>query len=511
MGNVFNIVNFFGKTPVSQGTTATKISVPVPTQAGTLIYNGSSQSASWNNYDTDKMTLLGVYAAYSAGSRNVEFKLNDPELYEWSDGVTAERRQVTWVIERATVALPSQSGTLTYSGSAQSPSWSGYDTAKMTISGTTSATNAGSYTVTFTPTSNYQWSDSTTAAKSVTWTIGKATGSLTLSTYSHSFSSASSYTVTATRSGSGAISASSSNSSVATVSVSGTSITITAKATGSATITVSCGADTNYTAPASRTVSVSVSLISSTLKNNSWAQIQSVAKTGAGSSYWSVGDRVSVAISGTVGSLAFSGTYDCFIIAFNHSDSGTEYGITFQFGKNVNTGKDIVFVDKYFDKDCYNAAFVMYRSATNQGGWASSYMRNTICSAFLSALPSALRSVIAYTTIYTDNVGGKSSSESSISSTSDKIFLLSEYEVTGKYSLANYYEQWYQSQYTYYASGNSKVKYYYANSTYTEGTWWTRSPYYGDSYSFVYINNLGSVNSTDAGYSLGFAPVFRVA
>ena len=51
----------------------------------------------------------------------------------------------------------------------------------MTIGGTTSATNAGTYTVTFTPKGNYKWSDGTTTAKSVTWKIGKAKNVITVS------------------------------------------------------------------------------------------------------------------------------------------------------------------------------------------------------------------------------------------------------------------------------------------------------------------------------------------
>ena len=45
----------------------------------------------------------------------------------------------------------------------------------MTVSGTTSATNAGTYSATFTlkDTTNYKWSDGTTAAKTVSWTINK--------------------------------------------------------------------------------------------------------------------------------------------------------------------------------------------------------------------------------------------------------------------------------------------------------------------------------------------------
>ena len=155
------------------------------------------------------------------------------------------------------LTVPTQSGTLTYTGSAQSPSWSNYSSPSLTLGGTTSGTNAGTYTATFTPKANYKWSDGTSSAKSVTWKIGKAAGSLSLSASSMTIdtnSTTGSFTVT--RAGNGAISASSNNTGVATVSVSGNTVTVTKKSAGSATITVSVAAGTNHTAPASKTCTV---------------------------------------------------------------------------------------------------------------------------------------------------------------------------------------------------------------------------------------------------------------
>ena len=42
------------------------------------------------------------------------------------------------------VAVPVQNGVLTYDGTGKTPSWTGYDPSKMTISGTTNGVNAGS-------------------------------------------------------------------------------------------------------------------------------------------------------------------------------------------------------------------------------------------------------------------------------------------------------------------------------------------------------------------------------
>ncbi len=159
------------------------------------------------------------------------------------------------------IPLPVQAGTLTYNGKTQSPAWSGYDAAKMTMGGVVSGINAGTFTATFTPKRGYCWQDGSRDAKNVTWRIGKANGSLVLSTTSISLdNSAKTGTITVTRAGNGAITAISSNTSVATVSVSGTTVTVTAVGSGSAVITVKVAEGTNYSAPASKTVNVTVAL-----------------------------------------------------------------------------------------------------------------------------------------------------------------------------------------------------------------------------------------------------------
>lgn len=154
---------------------------------------------------------------------------------------------------------PSVVGSLTYTGSAQSPQWSDYDESKMTIGGETSGTNAGSYTTTFTPVDGYSWPDGTTDAISVTWSIAKAAGSVTLSKTSVSVAAGSSTKFTVSRSGDGAISVKSSNTGVAKVALSGTTVTVTGVAGGSAIITVSVGEGTNHLAT-SKTCSASVTV-----------------------------------------------------------------------------------------------------------------------------------------------------------------------------------------------------------------------------------------------------------
>ena len=491
----------------------------IPAQSGSLTYNGSAQSPVWSGHDAAKLTIGGTTSGTNAGSYNATF--TPGANYQWSDGTTTAKT-VAWSIGRASVGVPSQSGTLTYNGSAQSPVWSGHDAAKLTIGGTTSGTNAGSYNATFTPVSNYQWSDGSTAAKTVAWSIGKAAGSSSLNKSSLALSTGTmSGTISVTRAGNGAVSASSSNTNVATVSVSGTTVTVTAKAKGTATITVKVAEGTNHTAPANRTCSVSVTLPTTSLNDNTWATIKEVSDAGQGENYWSVGDTKRITINGKVGNFTFSNlAIDAFIIGFNHNSSreGTNR-IHFQIGKIG--GKDVCLCDsQYGSGQSGNGYFNMNPNNSNSGGWNGSYMRKTLlgnsgtpssppANSMLAALPSDLRAVMKSVTKYSDNTGGSPDNASYVTSTTDYLFLLAEFEYHGARSYANSAEKNFQLQYSYYKAGNSKVKYKHGE-TGTAAYHWCRSVYVGGTHDFCLVSTNGGAGSSNAYYSWGAAPGFTV-
>ena len=491
----------------------------IPAQSGSLTYNGSAQSPVWSGYDAAKLTIGGTTSGTNAGSYNATF--TPGANYQWSDGTTTAKT-VAWSIGRASVGVPSQSGTLTYNGSAQSPVWSGHDAAKLTIGGTTSGTNAGSYNATFTPVSNYQWSDGSTAAKTVAWSIGKAAGSSSLNKSSLALSTGTmSGTISVTRAGNGAVSASSSNTNVATVSVSGTTVTVTAKAKGTATITVKVAEGTNHTAPANRTCSVSVTLPTTSLNDNTWATIKEVSDAGQGENYWSVGDTKRITINGKVGNFTFSNlAIDAFIIGFNHNSSreGTNR-IHFQIGKIG--GKDVCLCDsQYGSGQSGNGYFNMNPNNSNSGGWNGSYMRKTLlgnsgtpssppANSMLAALPSDLRAVMKSVTKYSDNTGGSPDNASYVTSTTDYLFLLAEFEYHGARSYANSAEKNFQLQYSYYKAGNSKVKYKHGE-TGTAAHHWCRSVYVGGTNAFCLVTTNGGAGYDNAGISWGAAPGFTV-
>lgn len=490
----------------------------VPTQNGTLIYNGQAQSPSWNSFNEDTLTLGGVTTGTNAGSYVATFTPKDK--YVWADG-TQDPKQVTWVITAATLTVPTQKNSLTYTGSAQTPTWNNYDSEKMTIGGTTSGTNAGTYTATFTPKTNYKWSDGTTGAKSVSWSIAKATGSLSLNKTSIDLTAAKTTdTITVTRAGDGTISAVSSAPSVASVSVSGNTVTVTGNAKGQATITVSVAAGTNYTAPASKTCSVGVTLPTTTLKDNSWATIREVSSAGLGANYWAVGDTKEITLNGTVAGYTFSNLkINAFILGFNHNSAKEGANrIHFQIGKIGSTA--VALCDSTYNSSSTSACFHMNNSNTNSGGWNGSYMRKTVLGnsntptsplsgSLMAALPSDLRAVMQSVTKYSDNTGGGSNTASYVTATTDYLFLLAEFEVFGTRNYANSAEQNYQAQYDYYKAGNSKV----ANNHSAVSTavwWWLRSAAYDDSYRFCDVYTGGACGTYNAFYSAGVRPGFAV-
>ena len=514
----------------------------------TIVVREGAYATSKDDEDAAYKLKVTTRNQYSTNGLQITGLTNGTTYYisffpETTDGgVNASTSQrATGVPNRITIAnVPSQSGSLTYTGSAQSPSWSNYNTTYMTIGGTTSGTNAGSYNATFTPKADYRWSDGTTTAKTVAWSIAKAAGSLTISPTSITLNMNNpTGTITVTRAGDGVISATSNNTNVATVSVSGNKITVNNvnQSNGSATITVKVAAGTNYTAPSNKTCSVTASFISKTLSDNEWDAISSVSSTG--SSYWSVGDRKPVTINGTVGTKSINGTYYVYILGFNHNSSREGNGITFGgFKTALSGGTDICLVDdNYNDYSTGGQKWfnMNHSSNTNSGGWKGCDLRydvlgstNTnngdatsttatspVSGTLMAALPSDLRAVMKPMNIYTDNTGGGSNTASYVTKTVDYLPLLAECEIFGDsygYSgsgYANDAEKNYQKQYDYYKAGNSKVKYRHT-ATGSTAFWWERSPLCSDSTAFCGVYTSGNANNRNASYSYGLAPAFRL-
>ena len=257
------------------------------------------------------------------------------------------------------------------------------------------------------------------------------------------------------------------------------------------------------------------------LNNNDWATIRAISDASQGANYWAVGDTKTITINGKVGNTTFSNlSVDAFILGFNHNSSREGANrIHFQIGKI--SGVHIALVDSNYGRGGSSASyFQMNAGSTNEGGWNGSSMRKTLLgnsgtpsrppsNSLLAALPDDLRAVMKAVTKYSDNTGGGSNTASYVTSTTDYLFLLSEFEYHGARTYANSAEQNYQARYDYYKAGNSKIHYKH-NATGTAANAWCRSVYSDDYYTFCRVDTVGSASNGSARFSRGVTPGFAV-
>ena len=261
--------------------------------------------------------------------------------------------------------------------------------------------------------------------------------------------------------------------------------------------------------------------IGTALNDMTWEQIQAISDAGKAADYFNLGDTKTITINGKVGNTTFSNlSIDAFIIGFNHNSAREGANrIHFKIGK-IN-GVHIALCDRNYGGSGSSASyFQMNASNTNSGGWNGSSMRKTLLGnsgtptsppsgSLLAALPSDLRAVMKAVTKYSDNTGGGSNTASYVTSTTDYLFLLSEFEYHGARTYANSAEKNRQAQYDYYKAGNSKIHYKH-NATGTAAYAWCRSVYSGGSNFFCLVGTDGGASYYGANNSRGVAPGFAV-
>ena len=258
----------------------------------------------------------------------------------------------------------------------------------------------------------------------------------------------------------------------------------TKTSTGTAVFTVTeTGTYTVEATKSGQTTSGSVNVVSSTTSysltlnflkdnfaDNDWASIIAACHSGSVPSAWVVGNSKTMTINGA--------SYQVDIIGKNHDTyvSGGKAPLTFQL------------------HDCYANTNKMNSSDTNISGWTSCDMRTTHLPAILALLPTEVQNGIREVNKLT-SAGGASST---INTTADKLFLLSEIEIFGSVSYSKSGEG---TQYDYYKAGNSKVK----NVSGSVYIWWERSPYANSATAFCLVNSIGDANSNYATKSFGVA------
>ena len=214
-----------------------------------------------------------------------------------------------------------------------------------------------------------------------------------------------------------------------------------------------------------------ISLYDPTFANNDWSKIIQACQRNAVPDTWAVGNQKPMTINGT--------EYNIDIIGKNHdtySDGSGTAPLTFQL------------------HECYATTYAMNSSNTNVGGWTSCAMRTTHLPAILALMPSEVQASIKEV----NKLTSAGSQSSTINTTADKLFLLSEIEIFGSTSYSKSGEG---TQYDYYKAGNSKIKYRSGDAA----DWWERSPHGDTSTYFCYVTSNGNANYYYTNYLYGVA------
>ena len=468
----------------------------------TLATAGMVVTASYSDSQTKAV------AGYSCSPTTFSTIGNQVVTVSYTENGVTQTTTFNVTVNRKSVAKPTWKSNLTYTGSAQSVSstsyWNNYNTSYMTIGGTTSATNAGTYIATFTPGSNYRWTDGTTTAINVNWTINKATGSLsvnptTVAINGNNYSSG--VAVTITRAGDGAISYSPTSISGLTLSLNGNTLTI--KGNGSTpvsatTITIKVAAGTNYTAPSNKTITVSAEYWS-------WG-----ADGGTVDAAWFAGLKNYLA-SHTGASIKTSSGGAILGTTKSVTLSSAVLGTTTHLIRVIGVDQDANNTVTFQTKNCLN----QYTSFGSSAVWIGSTARS-LCQNYYNAFPGkgAIKTIKKGTC---PNYGDRNQN---VTYNDETVFLLSEREfgldTYSPLSTANSTTskaectQGKNFAYSYYTSNATRVMYLGDTSTSSYGYPWERSRYYNDSNYVCFVGYGGTANGNYYSGSDGLAPAFVI-
>ena len=155
-------------------------------------------------------------------------------------------------------------------------------------------------------------------------------------------------------------------------------------------------------------------------------------------------------------------------------------------------------------KGIMNATRQMNSSAINTGGWASSAMRTWLNDRLFTELPRQWQSMIKTVQVMS-SIG---QTKPDISTSEDKIFLLSQAEVgfnTGDVPYKNEVDADAENlTFALFTTNDSRIKKTY-NGEGTATNWWLRSPLSSSSSNFCFVLNGGSSHNYTASYTYGVA------
>lgn len=484
-------------------------SIEVTTNPSTMTYeygdNLQTTGMAVTAHYSDKATA--TVSGYKCSPTQLTTVGSQQITVSYSENGVTQTTTFNVTVNRKTVTKPTWKSNLTYNNSSQSVNgtsyWNNFNTTYMSIGGTTSATNAGTYTATFTPGNNYRWPDGSTNSIDVNWTINRAAGSLSVSPQTVEINGnnySSGVNVTITRAGNGTISYAPTSVNGLTFNLSGNILNI--KGNGSTAIsgqkiTINVAQGTNHTAPTSKQITINAtywSWGSETAVGDAfwWAGLKTWAASASSSERKKyVGKKKLVSLSSSVLG-ANAATMIC--IGADQDRTGT---LTFQTAgtlpNDLSFSDDAVWIGSDARTQCQN--FYNYCSA-----------KASIKTVSKGTCPRTNSSRNGSVTYNNETVWLPSEREmglDSYSPISTANSTISKTECT----------QGYNAPYSYYTSNSTRVKYRMnANGSLTNNTnwYWERSRDYDDSDCVCYVHYDGSAGNNYYVNSGGLAPAFVI-
>lgn len=506
------------------------VQLPVVDETQTYTYNRTEQELIFSALDTNNTIVTGGTHT-DAGTYTCTVALKGVDDV-WVD-MTNTAKTFTWTIAPKVVSIPTVTDKLkTYNTQEQAPTISAFDSNEVAVTGTSATTNAGSYTLTLslTSTTNYIWSDNTTAPIDVAWEIAKATSSITLDKSSITLDSTKlSDTINVTNIvGDGTLSITSSDSSIVSVSGSGNTYTVTSvdEKSGNVTITFSLSATTNYTA-ATAAVTVTASFLQIVpFSTGTDAQIKAMLDAYYNDAItwsemgWAIGDTRKISLASMQAPNPNSSNtwaaqdITVVIVAHDHTDLATPVNghtkacITVQTRECMNN-----------NASAYNQNGHIYVNGdssydTTFTKWSNLYMRTYMNDKVWGAFPSTLKDAIRPSKHYRHTNYNTSASEE----VTDNLFLPSYPEIFGTASY-DYYVATSPvegTQFEYYQTSSNRVKYGNNNGTpnNTAQAWWqgSASSNYDSGYGYGWCSvwTGGTAVSSRGSRAIGLAPAFAM-
>lgn len=225
-----------------------------------------------------------------------------------------------------------------------------------------------------------------------------------------------------------------------------------------------------------------------TLENTSWANIAIVAAAGKASEYWAVGDTKTIT----------------FTASFFGSTSGVVRIIDFEYDDLADgSGKAPITFDM---ENCFaNKGYINQNNAST-GGWTSCQMRAALIDPeALQLFESAFGVGIIKPVSKRTSAGAQSTT---IETTTDSIWLFSEYELFGSASSSANGEKPTDKSVCYQAFTNNASRVKKVGSTNSD--WWERSPNIGNTYRWCQVGSGGEASVFTPKNNMGIVVGFCV-